>query len=49
MRPILKRLHLLDEAGRKRSMDGVTYAVRPGDVLDMMRRYDIAITRATMA
>jgi hypothetical protein len=38
---ILKRLHLLDEAGCKRSMDGVTYAVRPADVLDMMRRYDV--------
>jgi hypothetical protein len=43
---ILKRLHLLDETGRRRSMDGVTYAVRPGDVLDMMRRYDVAIVTA---
>lgn len=40
---ILKRLHLLDEAGRKRGMDGVTYAVKPLDVIDMMRRYDVAV------
>jgi hypothetical protein len=39
---ILKRLHLLDEAGRKRGMDGIAYAVKPNDVLDMMRRYDVA-------
>jgi hypothetical protein len=42
---ILKRLHLLDEAGRKRSMDGVSYAVKPLDVIDMMRRYDVAVVR----
>lgn len=40
---ILKRLHLLDEAGRKRGMDGITYAVKSSDVIDMMRRYDVAI------
>jgi hypothetical protein len=40
---ILKRLHLVDEAGRKRGMDGVAYAVRASDVIDMMRRYDVAI------
>ena len=40
---ILKRLHLLDEAGRKRGMDGITYAVKSPDVIDMMRRYDVAI------
>jgi hypothetical protein len=40
---ILKRLHLIDGAGRKRSMDGVAYAVNPVEVLDMMRRYDVAI------
>jgi hypothetical protein len=40
---ILKRLHLMDEAGRKRGMDGITYAVRPFEVIDMMRRYDVAI------
>ncbi len=40
---ILKRLHLLDEAGRKRGMDGVTYAVSAFDVIDMMRRYDVAV------
>ncbi|NUQ06643.1 MAG: hypothetical protein HUU31_22350, partial [Anaerolineae bacterium] len=40
---IIKRLHLLDEAGRKRGMDGITYAVKPLDVVDMMRRYDVAV------
>ena len=40
---IIKRLHLLDDAGRKRGMDGVTYAIQPLDVIDMMRRYDVAI------
>jgi hypothetical protein len=40
---IIKRLHLLDEAGRKRGMDGITYAVKPLDVIDMMRRYDVAV------
>jgi hypothetical protein len=44
---ILKRLHLLDEAGRKRGMDGMSYAIRPGDVLDMMRRYDVALVHET--
>jgi hypothetical protein len=38
---ILKRLHLLDDSGRKRGMDGIAYAVRAFDVLDMMRRYDV--------
>jgi DNA primase len=38
---ILKRLHLLDDSGRKRGMDGIAYAVRSFDVLDMMRRYDV--------
>ena len=40
---IIKRLHLLDDAGRKRGMDGVTYAINPLDVFDMMRRYDVAV------
>jgi len=47
---ILKRLHLLDEAGRKRGMDGITYVVKSSDVIpsvafatDMMHRYDVAI------
>ena len=44
---ILKRLHLLDEAGRKRGMDGITYAVKPLDVIDMMRRYDVAVIYET--
>jgi hypothetical protein len=35
-------LHLLDEAGRKRGMDGIAYAVKPDEVADMMRRYDVA-------
>jgi len=38
---ILKQLYLLDEAGRKRGMDGIAYAVRAFDVLDMMRPYDV--------
>jgi hypothetical protein len=40
---IIKRLHLLDDAGRKWGMDGVTYAIQPLDVTDMMRRYDVAV------
>ena len=40
---IIKRLHLLDDAGRKRGMDGITYAIKPLDVIDMMRRYDVAV------
>ncbi|MBK8031630.1 MAG: hypothetical protein IPK17_19495 [Chloroflexi bacterium] len=44
---ILKRLHLIDEAGRKRGMDGIAYAVRSFDVIDMMRRYDVATVNET--
>ena len=40
---ILKRLHLLDDAPRKRGMDGMIYAVEPVEVLDMMRRYNVAV------
>ena len=40
---ILKRLHLLDDAGRKRSMDGIAYAVQPAEVVDMMRRYEVPV------
>ena len=40
---ILKRLHLLDDARRKRGMDGMTYAIQPTEVIDMMRRYDVAV------
>jgi hypothetical protein len=40
---IIKRLHLIDESGRKRSSDGITYAVQPADVLDMMRRYEVPL------
>jgi hypothetical protein len=39
---ILKRLHLLDEGRRKRSMEGMVYAIQPAEVLDMMRRYDVS-------
>jgi hypothetical protein len=42
---ILKRLHLLDDARRKRSMNGMSYAVQPAEVLDMMRRYDVDVIR----
>ncbi len=38
---ILKRLHLLDDARRKRAVDGMVYAVQPSEVMDMMRRYDV--------
>lgn len=44
---ILKRLHLLDDVRRKRAMDGMTYAVQPFEVIDMMRRYDVAMVRET--
>lgn len=44
---ILKRLHLLDDTRRKRGMDGITYAVKPSEVLDMMRRYDVPIINGT--
>jgi hypothetical protein len=40
---ILKRLHLLDDARRKRGMDGMVYAVQPIEVMDMMRRYEVAV------
>jgi hypothetical protein len=36
-------LHLLDDTRRKRGMDGMTYAVQPIEVIDMMRRYDVAV------
>ena len=38
---ILKRLHLVNEGQRKRSNDGVAYAIEPAEVRDMMRRYDV--------
>jgi DNA primase len=44
---ILKRLHLIDESGRKRGMDGIAYAVRSFDVIDMMRRYDVTTIHET--
>ena len=39
---ILKRLHLVDEKRRKRATGGMVYAIIPGEVRDMMRRYDVA-------
>lgn len=44
---ILKRLHLIDAAGRKRGMDGIAYAIRSFDVTDMMRRYDVPVIHKT--
>lgn len=38
---ILKRLHLLEDGRRKRTPEGMTYAVQPAEVRDMMRRYDV--------
>ncbi|HEX2618575.1 MAG TPA: hypothetical protein VHL11_00475, partial [Phototrophicaceae bacterium] len=38
---ILKRLHLADEGRRKRGTDGMSYAIEPEEVLDMMRRYEV--------
>ncbi|MEP6987081.1 MAG: hypothetical protein ABI970_15855, partial [Chloroflexota bacterium] len=38
---ILKRLHLADEGRRKRNTDGMSYAIEPEEVLDMMRRYEV--------
>jgi hypothetical protein len=38
---ILKRLHLIDEARRKRQTDSIAYAVHPTEVVDMMRRYGV--------
>jgi hypothetical protein len=38
---ILKRLHLIDEARRKRQTDSIAYTVHPTEVVDMMRRYGV--------
>jgi hypothetical protein len=38
---VLKRLHLIDEARRKRQTDGIAYAVHPLEVIDMMRHYGV--------
>ena len=38
---VLKRLHLLDDARRKRQTDGIVYGVNSTEVIDMMRRYDV--------
>jgi hypothetical protein len=39
---VLKRLHLIDEARRKRQTDGIACAVHPLEIIDMMRRYNVA-------
>lgn len=39
---ILRRLRLLDDARRKRSIDGMVYAVHQ---IGMMRHYDVTITQ----
>ncbi|MBE2182400.1 MAG: hypothetical protein IAE89_03140 [Anaerolineae bacterium] len=38
---ILKRLHLVDETRRRRDVNGMTYAVQPAEIADIMRRYDV--------
>jgi hypothetical protein len=38
---ILNRLHLVNDGRRKRSADGMNYAIHPAEVRDMMRRYDV--------
>ena len=35
------RYTLLDDGRRKRTPDGMTYAIQPAEVRDMMRRYDV--------
>jgi hypothetical protein len=42
---ILKGLHLLDETRRRRSMEGMIYAIQPAEVSDMMHRYNVAIIK----
>lgn len=39
---ILKRIHLVDAHQRKRTLSGMTYAIRHDDVSDMMRNYGVA-------
>ncbi len=39
---MLKRLHLLDDGRRKRTPEGMAYAVQPAEVRDMLRRYDVS-------
>jgi hypothetical protein len=38
---IMTRLQLLDTSKRKRQTDGMVYCVQRGQVLDMMRRYEV--------
>jgi hypothetical protein len=35
--------HLADELRRKRANDGIAYAIRPDEVHDTMRRYEVGI------
>jgi hypothetical protein len=39
---IMTRLQLLDSSTRRRQMDGMVYRVIREQVLDMMRRYEVA-------
>jgi hypothetical protein len=45
---VLKRLHLLDDARRKRQSDGIVYGVNSAEVIDMMRRYDVPRVQADL-
>jgi hypothetical protein len=44
---IIKRLHILDDHRRKRTMDGMSYAVLPAEVIDIMQRYDVSVIHET--
>jgi hypothetical protein len=37
----MARLHLLDNARRKRQMDGMVYGILRAHVTDMMKRYGV--------
>lgn len=37
----MSRLHLLDNARRKRQMDGMVYGIQRAHVTDMMQRYGV--------
>jgi hypothetical protein len=38
---VMSRLHLLDNARRKRQMDGMIYGIQRAHVIDMMQRYGV--------
>jgi hypothetical protein len=42
-----ERLHMMDDGRRMRDMDGRNYAIQPIEVIDMMRRYEVALIRET--